>query len=239
MTKILLTGGSGTLGQEIIRINKEHEIIHPVKEKINITNLEAVQQFVKEIKPKIIIHCAALTKPMKVHEENPKQSIEANILGTSYLALAAIENNSKLVYISTDYVYPGKTGNYHETDPISPINQYAWSKLGGECAVRMCPRSLILRVAFLKRPFLHPRAFVDSFKSNIYHDEIAPTILKLIEADACGVINVGGEKRSLYEFAQESNPNVLPMKLQEASENFPADVSMNLEHLNKIISSCK
>ena len=52
----------------------------------------------------------------------------------------------KLIYFSTLYVYPGKTGNYKESDSLFPTNHYSWSKLGGECAVQMHKNSLILRV---------------------------------------------------------------------------------------------
>ena len=73
----------------------------------------------------------ALTRPMVLHTENPDLSISTNIIGTSNVVLACMESNVKLVYISTDYVYPGTDGNYKEEDPLLPVNLYAWSKLGG------------------------------------------------------------------------------------------------------------
>ena len=54
--------------------------------------------------------------------------------------------NIKLIYFSTNYVYPGSKGNYKETDSLLPVNNYAWSKLGGEASVQLYKNSLILRV---------------------------------------------------------------------------------------------
>jgi dTDP-4-dehydrorhamnose reductase len=73
---------------------------------------------------------------MVKHIESPDASIKNNIIGTSNVVLACIEYNIKLIYISTDYVYPCTEGNYSEEDPLLPVNEYAWSKLGGECAVK-------------------------------------------------------------------------------------------------------
>ena len=65
----------------------------------------------------------------------------------------------KLVYISTGYVYPGKKGNYKETDPLRPWNNCGWSKLGGEASVQMYKNSLILRANISQSPFVHKKAF--------------------------------------------------------------------------------
>ena len=81
---------------------------------------------------------------MDIHEKNINLSIKKNIIGTCNIVRVCNEYNVKLIYFSTNYVYPGKRGNYKETDPILPCNNYGWSKLGGECAVQMYKNSLIL-----------------------------------------------------------------------------------------------
>ena len=73
------------------------------------------------------------------------------------------DNKIKLIYFSTNYVYPGTKGNYKEIDPVNPINKYALSKLGGESAVRMYDNSLILRIIMCEKPFTHKSAFFDIF----------------------------------------------------------------------------
>ena len=90
------------------------------------------------------------------------------------------ETYIKLVYISTDYVYPCTEGNYSENSALFPVNEYAWSKLGGECAVKLYKNSLILRMALCQKPFPHPKALVDIKKSYLYMDKAASIILKLI-----------------------------------------------------------
>ena len=116
---------------------------------------------------------------MKIHEKNIKQSINLNIIGTANITKICSEMNIKLIYFSTHYVYPGKKGNYAETDPLLPVNNYAWSKLGGESSVHLYENSLILRVCMTQKPFVHKKAFADVKTSFIYHDEVAQIIFKL------------------------------------------------------------
>jgi len=75
----------------------------------------------------------------------------------------------KLIYLSTSYIYMGTKGNYKETDPLLPWNNYGWSKLGGESAVQMYKNSLILRVCMTEKPFVHNKAFVDFITNFIYN----------------------------------------------------------------------
>ena len=71
---------------------------------------------------------------MNEHDKNIIKSITLNIIGTSNIVIACKNLSVKLIYFSTNYVYPGKLGNYKEDDPVNPINNYALSKLG----VRLC-----------------------------------------------------------------------------------------------------
>ena len=79
---------------------------------------------------------------MDVHKKNITKSINTNIIGTANIVKACQKNNIKLIYFSTNYVYQGIKGNYSETDPVLPINNYAISKFGGECSVQMYENSL-------------------------------------------------------------------------------------------------
>ena len=67
-------------------------------------------------------------------------------------------------------MYPGNKGNYKESDPVLPTNNYAWSKLGAESAVKMYQNSLILRVSMTERPFIHKYAFTNMKTNFIFHD---------------------------------------------------------------------
>ena len=108
--------------------------------------------------------------PWSMHDKFISKSIDINIIGTSNVVKVCDEFNIKLIYFSTGYVYPGIKGNYKETDSVLPINNYAWSKLGGECAVAMYKNSLILRITMCEKPFLYKKAFYDIETNFMYHE---------------------------------------------------------------------
>ena len=127
-----MSGGTGKLATEILKNNTDYEIHAPTKSEMDITNIDDIRSYINEVNPDIFLHPAALTRPMVMHDENPDLSIRTNIIGTSNVVLACMEKNIKVVYISTDYVYPGFVGDYKEDDYLLPVNKYAWSKMGAE-----------------------------------------------------------------------------------------------------------
>ena len=137
----------------------------------------------------------------------------------------------KLIYFSTNYVYPGLKGNYTEVDPVKPFNNYAWSKLGGEAAVHLYKNSLILRVSMTEEPFIHKKAFKNVISNFLYHSEVVKILFKLLRKK--GIINVGGKKRSIYDFAKEQNIRV--KKINMKKNTLPKNSSMNLDKLRKMI----
>ena len=235
MKKILISGGSGNLASEIVKANKEHKILSLSKKELNVCSKNKILSWLKKFKPDVFIHTAALTRPMVKHINHPNTSIETNIIGTSNVVLACIELNIKVIYISTDYVYSCTDGNYSEEDALLSVNEYAWSKLGGECAVKLYKNSLILRMALCQQPFPHPKALVDIKKSYLYMDEAAKIILKLL--DQKGIINVGGETMSPFEFARTDIPNVKKITLDEVGDvKMGKDASMNVNKMKNLIS---
>ena len=128
-----------------------------------------------------------------------------------------------------------KEVNYSEKDALLPVNEYAWSKLGGECAVKLYKNSLILRMALCQQPFPHPKALVDIKKSYLYMNEAAKMILKLI--NEIGVINVGGETMSPFEFAKKDNPNLKKISLNEVGDvKMGKDASMNINKMKTMLN---
>ena len=171
---------------------------------------------------------------MSIHEKNISKSISTNIIGTSNVVKACEEQNIKLIYFSTNYIYPGIKGDYKESEPILPINNYAISKLGGECAVRLYKNSLILRISMTEKPFVHKFAFNDVEMNFMYHDEFAKILLKLINEK--GIINVGGKKQTVYNFIKQNQKNIKPISGRKmVNKRFPLKQSMNLSKLNKIL----
>ena len=234
--RILVTGGSGRFGSILKGLKTNYEMFFPSKTTLDITNFRSIQKYIKLKKPNIVIHLAGLSRPMNIHDRQIQKSIDLNIIGTSNITKACAEKNIKLVYFSTNYVYPGIRGYYKESDGLLPINNYAWSKLGGECAVQMYKNSLILRVCMTERPFIHNEAFCDVKSSFIYHDEVAKILLKLLNVK--GMLNVGGKSQSVYNFAKIENPKVKKMFLKKNIKiKMPFNSSMNITKMKKILKN--
>ena len=232
--KILVTGGTGRFGSILKGLKTNYEMLFPSKTTLDITNFRSIQKYIKLKKPNIVIHLAGLSRPMNIHDRQIQKSIDLNIIGTSNITKACAEKNIKLVYFSTNYVYPGIRGYYKESDGLLPINNYAWSKLGGECAVQMYKNSLILRVCMTERPFIHKEAFCNVKSSFIYHDEVAKILLKLINVK--GILNIGGPTKSVYNFAKIDNTNVKKIFLKNNKKiKMPFNTSINIKKLKKIL----
>ena len=153
--KIIVTGGNGRFAQVLKKENNKLNIFFPSKKIFNILDINLMKKYIQKIKPKYIIHCAGLSRPMDLHVKDISKSINLNIIGTANVVNLCNEFDIKLIYFSTGYVYEGKKGNYSEKDPVLPINNYAWSKLGGESSVILYKKSLILRIMMYKWFFTH------------------------------------------------------------------------------------
>ena len=235
MKKIIFTGGTGRFASVFRKFKSNYKIYYPSKKILNINNFVSIKKYLNKIKPHYLIHCAALSRPMSIHEKNISKSIDTNIIGTSNVVKACSLFKVKLIYFSTNYVYPGTKGSYKETDPVMPINKYAISKLGGECAVQMYENSLILRICMTEKPFVHKKAFSDVEMNFMFHEELAKNLLKIIKKK--GIINVGGKKQTVIKFAKKYNKNIKPISARKAiNKNYPLKQSMNV---NKFLSIIK
>jgi len=228
--KIIITGGNGRFATALKESKLKLNFIFPSKNQLNILKISSIKKFIKKHKPKYLLHCAALSRPMDIHDTFISKSIDINIIGTANVVKVCSELNVKLIYFSTGYVYPGIKGNYKEIDAVLPINNYAWSKLGGECAVTMYKNSLILRIIMCEKPFLHKKAFYDIETNFIYHDEVIKMIPKIL--DKKGIINIGGKTQSVYNFAKKTNKNIVKISGKKV---FPPKPSMNISKLGKIL----
>lgn len=228
--KIIITGGNGRFASTLKQSKLKLNFIFPSKNQLNILKISSIKNFIKKHKPKYLLHCAALSRPMDLHDTFISKSIDINIIGTANVVKVCSELNIKLIYFSTGYVYPGIKGNYKETDAVLPINNYAYSKLGGECAVKMYKNSLILRLTMCEKPFLHKKAFYDIETNFIYHDDVIKMLPKIL--DKTGILNVGGKTQSVYNFAKITNKNI---KKISGKKFFPPKPSMDISKLKKII----
>ena len=201
--RIVVTGGSGRFGNYLKNLKTKHKIFFSNKGELDILNINKIKKYLNKKKPDILIHLAGLSRPMNIHENDIIKSIDLNIIGTANITKVCSNLNIKLIYFSTNYVYPGNKGNYREVDPLLPVNNYAWSKLGGEASVQLYKNSLILRVCMTEKPFVHKKAFANVKTSFIYHQDVSKILFKLLNKK--GIINVGGKKQTIYKFAKKDN----------------------------------
>jgi len=230
--RIVVTGGDGRFAKVLKTTNKKLNLTFLSKKQLNILNMKSIERAITSYKPKIILHCAGLSRPMKIHHNDISKSIELNIIGTANLTKACEKNNIKIIYFSTGYVYEGKKGNYSEDDPVKPFNNYGLSKLGGECSVAMYKNSLILRITMTEKPFMHKSAFSNINSNYMFHEDLVNILPKLINKK--GIINVGGKSQSVYSFAKKYNQKVKKITAKKIS-NLPLNQTMSLKKLNKII----
>ena len=154
MAKYLITGVSGQLGHDIVR-ELESRGIKDYKavdiEEMDITKKDEVDHIIGIYEPEVIFHCAAWTQVDRAEEEDKEKIVTAiNVTGTRFIAQAAKKINSKLLYISTDYVYDGtKKGIYTETDRPSPKSVYGITKLLGEEEALENPKTFIVRTSWV------------------------------------------------------------------------------------------
>ena len=232
--KIVITGGTGRFGNELKGIKTKHKHFFPTKKQLNILKINSITKYFKKTKPDVVIHLAGLSRPMELHEKNIIKSINLNIIGTANVTIACSKKNIKLIYFSTNYVYPGVKGNYNEHNSLKPFNNYAWSKLGGECSVQLYKNSLILRVSMTEKPFVHKKAFANVKTSFAYQHEVARILFKLLNKK--GIINVGGKAQYIYNFAKKENKKVKKIYQSKKSKvKIPFDSSINIKKLKKII----
>ena len=232
--RIVITGGTGRFGNELKKVKTNYKLFFPTKKKLDILKINTVKNFLKKTRPNFVIHLAGLSRPMEEHDKNINKSINLNIIGTANLVSICSKLKIKLIYFSTSYVYPGKKGNYKESDALLPWNNYGWSKLGGECAVQMYKNSLILRVSMTEKPFIHKKAFANVKMNFMFHEDLAKILIKII--DRKGIINVGGPTQTVYKFAKKYNSKVRKIFVKKNSiYNYPLNPYMNLSKLKKII----
>ena len=238
MKRILVTGGAGRFATNIKKYSEElgYSVLAPNKKQMNVTSFWDCEKYfyANQSDFDYVIHAAGLSSPMRRHEEKPTDSIQKNIIGTANVTLHCERFKKKMVYISTNYVYPGIDGDYNEQSELKPFNNYGWSKLGGECAVQMYDNHLILRMAMNKKPFPHPKALIDMKKSLMWIEDAAKTTLKLL--DETGIVNVGGKSQSVYDFVKEENPKIKPIVLDDIPDvNMATDCSMDTTKLKMLL----
>ena len=218
--KILVTGASGQLGQDLMieLAARGHNVTGVSSKEFNLTDPEAVKSYVSAMQPEAVMHCAAYTA-VDLAEDDADTCLAVNHLGTAAIAKACADIGCKLLYISTDYVFPGDGERPWETeDETEPLNLYGKSKLLGEYAVRAATANhFIVRISWVFG--VNGKNFVktmlrlgaereqltvvnDQFGSPTYTKDLAVLLADMIVTEKYGTYHATNEGIcSWYEFA--------------------------------------
>jgi len=227
--KILITGSNGYIGSNLESYLKKYwwvystDLTESKKEDFlsaDISDFGAIENILKEVYPDVVIHTAGVSSLAKC-ESFPELAHKVNVVGTRNIlkSIKAVNPSIKLVFLSSDYVFPGDTGNYSEKSTPNPSTVYGKTKLKSERDIqKQLKNYIILRSAnvygrggnffnFLVQNLRDSRPekyFDDSFYTPTYIEYLLEAIKVLIEKDFSGLIHVAGrEKVSRYSFALE------------------------------------
>lgn len=217
--KILVIGSGGQLGTDCCAIlGADHETVGVDFPAVDIGSQASVDHIFAQCRPEVVINCAAYTA-VDGCETAGELAWKVNALGPGHLAKAAAASGSRLIHISTDYVFDGKRPPdqaYREDDPPGPLSEYGKSKLAGERAVaEHLDNFLILRTAwlysawggnFLKTmlklaladPERELRVVDDQYGSLTWSDTLTVQISRLLDRDLTGIAHATAEGSSTW-----------------------------------------
>jgi len=209
--KVLVTGVKGQLGYDVVRILKERNIEHLGVDidDFDITDEKATREYISKYQPDTVVHCSAFTAVDKA-EENPELCKKVNVDGVKNIAMVCKDLNAKMMYISTDYVFPGDgTTAYKPDDKTGPLSMYGQTKLDGELATKeFVEKFFIVRISWVfgvnGNNFIKTMLRVgkdkeeitvvnDQFGSPTYTADLAPLLCDMIETEKYGTYHATNE----------------------------------------------
>jgi len=209
--KVFVTGASGQLGHDVCRELKARGIEHRgvSSRELDITDGAAAERMLRDYCPDAVIHCAAYTAVDRAEDEAAR-CWQVNAAGTANLAVVCAALGSKLLYVSTDYVFSGEGERPWETeDAVAPRSVYGRTKLAGELAVRsMVEKYFIVRISWvfganggnfvktmlrLAESREEVSVVADQLGSPTYTADLAPLLCDMIETERYGVYHAANE----------------------------------------------
>lgn len=225
--KIIITGAGGFVGKELARVfASDHQVTALNHQALDITDREAVNRFITEAQPDLVINCAVLG--VDVCEADPALAEAVNVAGPTFLAEAVAEIDAEIMHLSTNYVFDGnrELGTYYTiNDEALPINKYGTTKLAGERAVSgAAPKTYLVRTSWVfgpgKENFFSTaaqllterkrvRAVNDIWASVTYVSDLAARINEILVRRRYGTYHVVNDGFcSHYDFAVEIARNL-------------------------------
>lgn len=244
--KLLLTGGSGYLGQHLLALATEWEVlstyhthpftpVHGVAVPLNLEDEAAVRAAVEDFQPDVLVHTACSNRNA--------EHIRAIVPAARHLAQAAQASGARLVHISTDSIWNGEAAPYTDDSPPTPLNDYGRAKAEAESVVRtFCPNAAIGRPSLIwgLGPIDHQTRwlvegaqsgarvtlFTDEWRNPVYGQDLARAVLELAaRPEITGTLNlVGAQPLNRWEFGTRLlnalkipiPPNVIPLTIAES-----------------------
>ncbi len=262
---VWITGANGLIGSYLVqtaaRRVPQWRIRALTRADCDLLDFAAVEHEFKKDRPRLVIHCAAITLVSDV-QKDPALARRVNYETTKFLA--ELTAASRLVFFSTDLVFDGRKGDYVETDPVNPLTYYGETKAAAEEIVRQNPRHLVVRTSINggvsasgRRAFNEQlRAalqgsgqgmtlFTDEFRCPIPAGETARAVWDLVEKQCAGLYHVAGaEKLSRWQIGEllvRRWPEV-KVKIQSGSaKDFAGppralDTSLNIARVQQVLS---
>ena len=256
MVKLAIIGASGFLGNKLWKMLSEtYTVVGTYQnrrleglQKLDITERISVDEFMSRENPDVVIHTAAISDPDDC-EDDKELAEKINHTGTKNIVGACRANGSKLIYISTVYVFDGKKGNYQETDPCNPINFYGKTKLRAEQEALTLVGSVILRFdilygfngmeennGFFSKIIRGGGVEVnnDQKRQPLLVDDIGYTIKTILDGNHSGIYHLAGlEDTTKYELGLaleriiRSESELTPISEKQQIARRPKDISLN------------
>jgi dTDP-4-dehydrorhamnose reductase len=236
MRRVLVCGSNGLLGQRLALMfghESEYEVLHTSHHRsfildrqmfdytqLDITSKGDVKSLVGSYRPDIIVNAAAMANVDRCELEK-ELAWKTNVIGVENLVDASRRIGAKLIHISTDYVFDGRTGLYKEEDRVHPLNYYGKSKLAGENVILAgglpyaILRTILIYGAGIQvhnnfglwvvtnlQAGKNIRCVDDQISKPTYVGDLAAAVLKVIQRSSCGIFHIcGAEQLSRYDFS--------------------------------------
>jgi dTDP-4-dehydrorhamnose reductase len=215
--RVLITGAGGQLGRDLVPAFEGHEVVACDRSRLDVADRDAVHQVIGAVRPDAVVHAGAWTA-VDACEGDPGRAMQVNALGTRHVAEAARLVDAPVCYVSTDYVFDGRSPDpYTEWDTPNPLSVYGRSKLGGER--ELDPGSTIVRTSWvcgrhganmvktvLRLDAEHDElAFVsDQRGCPTFTPDLAAMIRRLVVGRLTGVFHVTNQgETTWYDFARD------------------------------------
>ena len=258
---VWITGAGGLIGHYLLQAAPAAapgaRVVGLTRAQLDLTDFAAVRSEFRRQQPRLVIHCAALSQNPQC-QANPGLARKLNVELTALLAELAA--HLPLLFLSSDLVFDGKTGNYDESAPVNPLSLYAQTKAAAEQVVLANPRHTVIRTSLNggtspggRRAFNEqlrcawqagqaPHLFTDEFRSPIPAAVTARALWELAALNKPGLYHVAGSERlSRWQIGQllaarwpQLHPSIVPASLKQYPR--PPDTSLNSAKAQHLLS---